>query len=215
MSNLPFDLTKLDHDKVRKLQRKTALKWSIAPAVLILLLALWFMLPMPLTYIGIKNYEAGQYDKARWWVTAPTWTSPEPFVAQFNAGTIDVKRGEYKAAEKHLTVALALAPLEKRCMVARNLVISFASHVKSLGKDTAEAKIPASKARNVIRANQECFKGIASSGGGSGSSSAQEQSPTDTQEQELQQKELKGQERKEQFAQDEEYDAANPRIKPW
>lgn len=211
MSSQPFALDKLNYEALRKRKRRQFLRVSAIPVIVVFLIALWFALPMPLTHLAIGDYKKEGYQNARNWLTPLTWTSPEPFVIAFNSGTVDTKLGNYDAAEEELTRALALAPSEKKCMVAQNLVVALRLHTESVASEPSEAKVYSTRADTVMRANPDCFKGSAASGGSSSSGN----SPTEAEQQQLEQKEEEGRERQEQFAQEEKYDPNSPQIKPW
>lgn len=217
MSSQPFDLAKLDFKTIRRQERRKLLVRSAVPVVLVFIVALWFLLPTILTGRAIGNYKHEKNSAARRWLTPLTLTSPEPFVIAFNSGTVDTKQGKYDRAEKELTRAVAIAPEDKRCMAAQNLVISLKAHAESIKSNTKEATVLETKATSVMNANQICFKGSAASGGASASSdsAAQSQAPTDAQQQQLQQKEQEGRDRKAQFARDETFNESDPKIKPW
>lgn len=216
MHNLPFDLNKMDYKAVSKLKRKKLLVYSVVPVALVFLLAMWFILPQLLTHKAIGDYKQGNYKGARRWLAPLTWSSPEPFVAAFNSGTADTKLAKYDRAEKELTRAVAIAPKEKVCMAAQNLVFSIKDHAGTYKEKSKEATELLTKAKLVVDNHQDCFKGAASSGGGGGASSAaQSQSPSDAQQQQLEQKEQEGRDRKSKYASEEKYDPNNPELKPW
>jgi len=217
MHNKPFDLDKVDYKAALKQKRLMLLKWSAIPVAIVFLLALWFVLPTLLTHQAIGAYKTGAYQSSRSWLTPLTWSSPEPFVAAFDSGTVDTRLGNYDRAEKELTRALAIAPKDKVCMAAQNLVASLKAHAGATGQSSKEKKQHQAKASIVIRAHPECFVGSAASGGGGGSSdsSSDSQAPSEAQQQQLQQKEQEGRERQEQYATEEEYDPNDPKIKPW
>lgn len=214
--NQPFDLSKLDYKAVRKLKRKKLLLYSAAPVAIVFLLAMWFILPRILTQQAIIDYKQGSFKGARNWLTPLTWTSPEQFVIAFNSGTVDTKLGQYDRAERELTRAVAIAPKDKLCMAAQNLVVSIKTHADTRKEDSKAVKELQIKASLVIKEYPDCFKGSAASGGGGGSSSsAQSQSPSEAQQQQLEQKEQEGRDRKAKYASEEEYDPNNPELKPW
>ena len=224
MTKQHFSMEKINYEVVRKQARRKMLLLSIVPASIIFMIALWFLAPTLLTNKAIDIYTSDKFNRARAWLTPLTWSSPEQFVIAFNSGTVDTQLGRYDIAEKELTHALSLAPPPKRCMVAQNLVSSIEAHGESLKSQPAEVKVYASKAAVVKKANPTCFKKPPpppppGGGGGGGSSSsstaADSQTPDDAQQKQLQQKEQKGQERQEQFARDETFNADDPKIKPW
>lgn len=218
MSNhQPFDLNKLDYEAIRRRNRRKLLLWSLAPVIIVFLVALWFILPMTLTHQAIGEYKHGNHSAARNWLTPLTWTSPDPFVIAFNSGTVDTKLGKYVVAESELSRALAIASKPRKCMAAQNLVASLQAHAKTLQAKPKEADAYNAKASKIIQENPACFKGSAAQGGGSSSSSSssQSQSPTESQQQQLQQKEQEGRERQAQYARDETFNPDDPSIKRW
>lgn len=217
MLRQPFDLSKLNFEAIRRQNRKKLLIRSIVPVVLVFIIAMWFILPRVLTHFAINEYKKGNFSKSRSWLTPLTWTSPEQFVIAFNSGTVDTKLKQYDRAEKELARAVAIAPEDKICMAAQNLVFSIKEHGSTFEKDSKEEAEYKTKANTVVEKHPDCFKGSAASGGGSSSSSsaAQSQAPTEAQQQQLQQKEQEGRERQAQFAREEEYDPNNPNLKPW
>ena len=216
MHNQPFNLEKIDYKTMLTRKRRTLLIWSIGPSVVVTLLALWFILPMLLTHQAIGAYKNGSYATSRSWLTPLTWSSPEPFVAAFDSGTVDTRLGKYDRAETELTRALALAPKDKICMSAQNLVASLDAHA-AVTKAIKESKVYKAKASIVTKAHPDCFKGGASQGGGGGSGDAQSESqaPSESQQQQLEQKEQEGRDRQAKYATEEEYDPSNHKIKPW
>jgi tetratricopeptide (TPR) repeat protein len=217
MHNQPFNLDRIDYKAVLKKRRKKLLIWSAPPVAIVFLLALWFVLPTLLTHQAIGAYKKAAYSSSRSWLTPLTWSSPEPFVAAFDSGTVDTRLGQYERAEKELTRALALAPKDKVCMAAQNLVASLKAHGSAIKDKAKEVKQLQAKANIVIKAHPDCFVGSASQGGGGGSGQAQSdsQAPSEAQQQQLEQKEQEGRERKAKYATEEEYDPSNPKIKPW
>ena len=217
MHTRPFNLEKIDYKTALKRKRRKLLLWSLGPSVLVVLIALWFILPMVLTHQAIGAYKHGSYTTARSWLTPMTWSSPEPFVAAFDSGTVDTRLGNYDRAEKELTRALALAPKDKVCMAAQNLVTSLRLHAEVTKKSVKESKVYEAKASIVTKAHPDCFKGGSSQGGGGGSGDAQSESqaPSEAQQQQLEQKEQEGRDRQAKYATQEEYDPSNPKIKPW
>jgi predicted Zn-dependent protease len=217
MTKQPFSLDKINYEAIRRQKRKKLLIRSLVPVVIMFLIALWLILPSLLTHQAIGSYKQGSYQGARKWLTPLTLTSPEPFVIAFNSGTVDTRLAKYDRAEAELTRALAIAPIDKRCMAAQNLVASLRAHATSLGEDDKEATVFLKKSLTIISANQICFKGSAASGGSSSQSdsSSDNQALTDTQKQQLQQKEQEGRERQAQYARDETFDPNDPKTKPW
>lgn len=220
MNNQPtaFDLNKIRYEEIRKALRIKFKKYSIAPVVIVALLALWFIMPMTLTHFAIKAYKRGDYNTAQRWLAPLRITSPERFVIEFNSGTVQTKLQNFDRAERELSTALSIAPPDKKCIAAQNLAASHRARSSKLAENNdAASDTYEAKALDVMKENEECFEGSAAAGGGSSSSSdsAQDNSPTEDQQQQLQQKEQEGRERQEQLAREEEYDASKPQIKPW
>ncbi|CAN5377684.1 hypothetical protein BH09PAT4_BH09PAT4_06460 [soil metagenome] len=217
MSSRPFDLDKLDYETHRRRQRRKMLIWSLAPVLLVGVVALWFILPSILTHEAIGSYKHGSYAASRRWLIPLTWTSPEPFVIAFNSGTVDTKLKHYERAEVELNRALAIAPNhKKKCMAAQNLVISLKAHADDLKSIPKQAQVYEVKAATVRGENEGCFRGSAAQGGGSSqSSSSQSQALSTKQQQQLQQKEQEGQERQKQYSRDDTFNPNDPKIKRW
>jgi tetratricopeptide (TPR) repeat protein len=226
----PFDLAKLDYEAERHKKRKKLLLWSLPVIILAGLLALWLILPWPLTWQSIRQYNHKSYPSARSWLTPQTWTSPEPFVAAFDSGTVDTQLRNYARAEKELTRALQLAPENKRCMVLQNLVYALQHHADDLAVNgkAQQASEYTSQANSYMDHNKQCFKplpvqqpkdqgggGGGGGGGGSGAESASNQILSATQQQQLEQKNLQGQQSQ---IQELDLNSANPdspSVKPW
>lgn len=212
-----FDLSKIDYKAMRRAKRHKLVLWSAPVVFLVLLVALWFVLPIPLTAQAIKEYKQGNYQAARAWLVPLTITSPEPFVIVFNTGTIDTKLKKFDRAERELTRAVAIAPKPLKCMAAQNLAASLKAHEDSSGIE--KLAFFQTKVSKVVSENSKCFPvdKASASGGGGGSSSNTSTSPSvsDAQQQQLQQKEQEGRERQKQYARDEQYDPTKPQIKPW
>lgn len=219
-----FSLSKMqDLEIARHEKRKKLLKWSLAPVILMFLIALWFVLPTPLTYKAIINYKHKSYHTARDWLTPLTWTSPQQFVIAFNSGTVDTQLGKYAQAQTELTRALALAPANKRCMVLQNLVYSLDAHGASLLRqgDDQNAATYTDAGTTLKTENPKCFPpkpkligGGGGGGGGSGNSSAQ-QVLTQSQQQQLQQKNEEGQQQLDQGYSPNSANTNNPNVRPW
>lgn len=217
MRSKPFDLTLLDYDAQRRTKRRKLLIWSIPAVIVAFALGLWLVAPQLLTGRAISGYKHGNFGSARSWITPLTWTSPEPFVAAFNSGTIDSAQEKYDRAERELTRALAIAPPAKRCMTAQNLVLTLTNHINKSKSDPKAVTTLTKQSNAIMQANSSCFKGGSSGGGGGSSSSSADdsQSPSDSQQQQLQQKEQAGSERQAQYAREETYNPDDPSIKPW
>ena len=230
MNRQPFEMGKLDYEAERRKKRKKLLLWSLPAVILAGLLALWLILPWPLTFQAIKEYDGKDYPNSRNWLTPLTWTSPEPFVAAFDSGTVDTQLRNYTRAEAELTRALELAPANKRCMVLQNLVYALQHHADDLEADgnTGEAKEYDSQANTYMDDNKQCFMvlptkeeedagggGGGGGGGGSGSEAESNQILSATQQRQLEQKNLQGQQSD---IQELDLDAANPdspSVRPW
>ena len=212
-----FDFSRMDYEAIRRRKRKMMLVYSIGPSLLVFLVSLWFIVPYVVTQISVLNYNNAKYETARNWIIPATWTSPDRFVAVFDAGTEDTRIGRYEIAEVELREALALATGQRICMAAQNLVISLKNHASSFGPDSGQSQIYTKRAKKVMTEYPDCFKGASSSGGGSASSSsaAKPTTPSDVQQNKLDQKERKGKERQALFAKDEKYDPSKADLKPW
>ena len=220
----PFDLAKMDYEANRLKKRRQLLRRSILPVAVVALVALWFLLPTTLTHQAINAYKHQHYKPARHWLTPLTWSSPDSFVAAFNSGTVDTQLGRYDQAQTELTRALALATPRRRCMAVQNLVYSLQAHAKSLPANNKDANTYQTKALNLAKTYSNCFGGASGGqqGGGGGSSASSNAQDTDkseapslAQQQQLQQLEQQGQERKQQDIYDQTFDPSSPNLKQW
>lgn len=190
-----------------------------------LIVALWFLLPTPLTQLAINNYKRQNYPAARAWLTPLTWTSPDPFVISFNAGTVDTQLAKYNLAQTELVKALALAPIDRRCMVLQNLVISLNDHAASLESNLSlsqDASTYTDDATTIKENNPVCFRVVAKAkssggggGGGGGSSSLPTQILTSAQSQQLQQKNSQGDQLEQPQYQQNSVNPNSPSLEPW
>jgi len=225
-SRQAFDLSKVQEpETIRRHKRKKLLRWSLPCALLVGIVALWFLLPTPLTHQAIGSYKHQNYRSARHWITPLTWTSPERWITKFNSGTIDTQLGNYTVAQAELTKALELAPADKRCMVVQNLVISLTLHSASIKATSTNqnTSVYDNEAASLKTNNPKCFK-ISTpppkkkGGGGGGGGGAQQQSKqilSPAQAEELQQKNQQGQQSQQQDFLQSAVDPNNPNVKPW
>jgi hypothetical protein len=227
MNRRPFDLSKTNYEAIRHQKRRKLLLWSIPGVVIMLLIALWFLLPSPLTSHAIADYKSQNYRKARDWLTPLTWTSPQPFVIAFNSGTVDTQLGHYPLAQTELNRALTLAPADKRCMVLQNLAISITDHVAVLQQQSnyQEASSLNTEVTSIKSNNPKCFtpvlpkktppSGGGGGGGGGGQSESETQVLTPAEAQQLQQKNQQGQQSEEQEFSPNNVNPNSPNVKPW
>jgi hypothetical protein len=220
-----FDLKKMNYEATRREKRHKLLLWSLPVVIIAGLLALWFLLPTPLTYKSIKNYKHKSYSTARHWLIPLTWTSPQHFVAAFDSGTEDAQLGNYDRAEGELNKALTLAKPSQRCMVLQNIVITLTDHATSLKAqgEGVESTGYTTVATNIKTTNKKCFKltsptpkgGGGGGGGGGGSQSQNDQVLTPAQQEQLQQKDQQGQASEQQDFKQNTVSPNSPNIKPW
>jgi hypothetical protein len=219
-----FDLTKMQNEPVRLRNRHKLLRWSIPFVIIVALVALWFILPTPLTHEAIGDYNHKSYQPSRNWLTPLTWTSPQPFVIAFNSGTVDTQLANYTRAQIELTRALELATPAQTCMVVQNLVISLTDHATSLGlqAQNEDAASYNSQAAGLKLSYSKCFHIIApkqskhgGGGGGGGGGGDVQQILSQSQQQQLQQKNLVGQESQQQNFLQSAVNPNSPSIKPW
>ena len=224
LNRQPFDMAKMNYEAARKAKRRKLLRWSLPLVILAFILALWLILPYPLTYQAIKQYNHKKYPSARNWLVPVTWSSPQPFVAAFDSGTVDSQLGNYPRAETELTRALQLAPPDKRCMVVQNLVYTLEAHADELTEQskTQDAKSLSSQAVTYRNDNKKCFQSIAPSkeqndggGGGGGAAAESNQILSSTQQDSLDQKNAQGQQSQVQDFLDSAADTDSPAIHPW
>jgi hypothetical protein len=227
MNRRPFDMSKTDFETIRHRKRRKLLLWSIPGVVILLLIALWFLLPSPLTSHAIADYKNQNYRRARDWLTPLTWTSPQPFVIAFNSGTVDTQLGHYPLAQTELTRALTLAPANKRCMVLQNLAISITDHVAVLQQqgNYQNASSLNTQVSSIRSDNPKCFppiqptktppSGGGGGGGGGGESESETQTLTPAEAQQLQQKNQQGEQSEQQEFAPNNINPNNPNVKPW
>jgi len=198
--------------------------WSLWAIVPLFLLALWFLLPTPLTSKAITNYRHQAYKTARNWLTPLTWTSPEPFVSAFNSGTVDTQLGKYTVAQAELTRALTLAPANRRCMVEQNLVYSLDAHAAALQQTALgqNAVVYQTEAASIKSSDTKCFPPVkpkpTQGGGGGGGGGAQNQNAdifTAAQQQQLQQKNSQGNQFQQQDLNQTVVNPSGPAVDPW
>lgn len=217
-----FDVPTMENEATRRQRRRKLLLWSLPGVILMLLIALWFLLPTPLTYKAIKSYNHKGYQTARDWLTPLTWTSPQQFVIAFNSGTVDTQLGKYTRAQTELTRALTLAPADKRCMVLQNLVYSLDAHAATLQQEVTSATTYDAQAAALRNQNPKCFHTLpggndngGGGGGGGGASAQSQQVLSQAQQQELQQKDQQGQASEQQDFNPNSVNPNSPNVKPW
>lgn len=222
----PFDLARMQHmNKMQKMKRQKLLFWWIPCAILVGLIALWFLLPFPLTHQAIANYNRQNYHGARSWLLPVTWTSPQPFIAAFDSGTIDTQLGKYALAQSELIRAYTLAPANRRCMVLQNLAYSLTAHAAYLTAQGSaqDATTYKNEAASLKVTYKDCFKpnrngpgqGDQGGGGGGGAANDIQQVLTPAQQAQLQQKNQQGRQKQQQDFKQDTVNSDNPNVKPW
>jgi hypothetical protein len=216
----PFAFSQIEYDTERKKKRRKLLFWSLPAVFIVLLVALYFLLPTPLTSEAIQNYNHKNYPYSRIWLTPLTWASPQQFVIAFNSGTVDTQLGSYTLAQGELLRALQLATPAQRCMVLQNLVYSFDAHANLLfrqGQNQSATDLT-SEVATIKQANPKCFLQPKGGGGGGGGGNKQNK-PADlltaAQEVQLQQKNQAGDQMEQQDFQQNSVNPNSPNIKPW
>lgn len=218
MADQAFELAKIDYSAQRHAERRKLLRRSIAPVLLVVVAAVWFLMPTPLTGQAIGHYKQNRFSAARSWLSPLTLTSPQPFIADFDSGTIDTKLAKFSRAEAELNKALSIAPTNKLCVTAQNLVYALQAHAGALTKSAPQTSSQlAAKEQVVIKKYPSCFptKSGGGGGGGSSNSSSQDNSPSKSQQSKLEQKDQAGRERQAKYANDSSLSPNNPSIKPW
>jgi len=215
----PFQISQIQYDTNRRKKRRRLLFWSLPVVLIVLLVALYFLLPTPLTSEAIQNYNHNKIQTARNWITPLTWASPQQFVIAFNSGTIDTRLGAYALAQAELVRALQLATPAERCMVVQNLVYSLDAHANQLyhtGQNQSATDLT-SEVATLKQANPKCFLSRGGGGGGGGGNKPKKPADllTSAQEQQLQAKNEAGDQQEKQDFQQDNLNPNSPNIKPW
>ena len=101
----------VDQDHIRKLRRKRLLKIIFLPTFLLILISLFFLRTTFFNIVYSLSYENQNYNTAKFLTDEQKVANMiAPYVAYFDAGTINLKREQYKEAEESFHDALKNNP---------------------------------------------------------------------------------------------------------
>ncbi len=126
MKNRPFDLAKLDFEKIRKRKRRKLLRWSAPVCVAIMITALYLVYISALKSIAYRSYATSSYEAAVSFLDHSVFVDVlEKYKVYFNQGNAYFKRKEYNQAENYFRKSLEIVPKVQECSVRINLALSI------------------------------------------------------------------------------------------
>jgi tetratricopeptide (TPR) repeat protein len=154
--NRPFDLAKLDTERIRKQLRRKLLLTSLAPVLVVLLVSFKFLSLSLLSSWGLHAYNKSDYASAsNDFKPLLLLNNFEKYKAYFNLGTSLYREGKYPEAQHQLEEALKYVPPEHECDVRLNLgmAIEVQADAKADQKKYDEAIVLYDEAKSVLTAN--------------------------------------------------------------
>ena len=134
--NRPFDLKKLDFEKIRREKRRKLLRYS-SPACAVILLIAIKLTSFPLLSLAAHTaYKDGDNSQASF-LLSPIYAVNlfESYKVFFNDGNALFKQSRYDLAEKQFRQALQKAPKTHECPVRINLALSIEAQADTLASE--------------------------------------------------------------------------------
>lgn len=134
--NRPFDLRKLDFEKIRQGKRQKLLRYSFPACAVILLVAIK-LTSFPLLSLAARAaYKNGDNSQASFRLS-PIYIMNlfESYKVFFNDGNALYKQARYDSAEKQFRQALQKAPKTHECPVHINLALSIEAQADALASE--------------------------------------------------------------------------------
>lgn len=154
MNDRPFDLSRLDTERIRKDRRKRLLVWSLPVCAAVLIFSLWVGAILLFNRQGQEAYGRADYTAAaNAYHKMLALNGFERYKMEFNYGTALLGAGQYEAAQTALTKALSLnIPPAESCQVRVNLVLSLVAQAdkKAENKEYDAAILLYDQAKAVV-----------------------------------------------------------------
>ena len=130
--NRPFDLKKLDFEKIRREKRRKLLRYSFPACAVILLVAIK-LTSFPLLSLAAHNAYKNQVS----FRLSPIYIMNlfESYKVFFNDGNALYKQARYDSAEKQFRQALQKVPKTRECPVRINLALSIEAQADALASE--------------------------------------------------------------------------------
>ena len=135
-NNRPFDLKKLDFEKIRREKRRKLLRYSFPACVVILLIAIKLTSFPLLSLAAHTAYKDGDNSQVSFRLS-PVYAVNlfESYKVFFNDGNALYKQARYDSAEKQFRQALQKAPKTRECPVRINLALSIEAQADALASE--------------------------------------------------------------------------------
>lgn len=135
-NNRPFDLKKLDFEKIRREKRRKLLRYSFPACAVILLVAIKLTSFPLLSLAAHAAYKNGDNSQASFRLS-PVYAVNlfESYKVFFNDGNALFKQARYDSAEKQFRQALQKAPKMRECPVRINLSLSIEAQADTLASE--------------------------------------------------------------------------------
>jgi Ca-activated chloride channel homolog len=129
----PYDLNKLNPDKLRLQKRKKLFKRSVLITILGTIIALKLMSPTLLTSASISAYNSKDFKAAKSRISLLKIINIiEPYKYYLNSGDAKYQLGDFPGAERDFREAQKLVPKDKFCQITLNLILSIEAQADSL-----------------------------------------------------------------------------------
>lgn len=122
----PFDLAKLDFEKIRLRRRKRLLLFTSPLIIIACVVGIkWVSLSL-FTTLSNDASKRGDYDSAISWLQPLTLANfIKPYIVYYNIGTAEFQKSDYDSAEKSFRRSLELRPGNDECSVRLNLSLTL------------------------------------------------------------------------------------------
>lgn len=154
----PFDLSRLDFEKIRKTKRRRLLLFSLPLCLVFSIVGLKFISLSAFTALAHSNYDSSHFSASHSWLTPLTFANwIQPYTVHYNQGNALFKQANYSESEKSYRTALETVPSDKECSVRINLALSIESQADALtvAKKYDAAIIKYDAAKSVLYDGQD------------------------------------------------------------
>ena len=153
MANKPFDLAKLDVEKIRHQKKRKLLIWSLPICIVVAILSLVLLIMTIGTKLSISKYDKKNYQSSQKTLSNLRYINLfDRYKTKYNYGTALLGNSRYKEAEAEFKEALLDVPLSFECQVRFNMVISVVAQAEQFYADKKynEAILAYDRAKAVI-----------------------------------------------------------------
>ena len=129
MKNRPFDLAKLDFEKIRKRRRRKLLRWSAPACIIIMVIALYLTYISALKSIAYRSYATSSYEAAVSFLDHSVFVDVlEKYKVYFNQGNAV----SYTHLDVYKRQPLPASPMSSEAKIIMRRAINFGSSPASI-----------------------------------------------------------------------------------